>query len=549
MKSWSWSGGFALVVFLGLEVGTVHAQSATPNDLPPLPGERVPSVIQPTGFPSARDGGGLDGGRRTSYQPPTEGEVPSSPNLPSATLPGEAPPSTGVEAPPAPADSGGGGVTEPLSTNTNLALPASEREGLGGEPTEAVAEAGAEAEGGGGDEKDPTQLLMNALGLEKSPIKFYGWIQNSFTGNANGNGTTRTNFGVNPNYMANKWMGNQYYLVVEKPIKQGDEINFGFRIDNLFGHDWAFNHMYGLFDGAWPSGWFPGYDPAQFYAEMHIPPILSKGGTDVKGGRFYTILGYEVVPATGRPLLSVPYMFNYGQPFTHFGMLATTHVTDRVNWLNGTINGWDRFVNANYKWGYIGGLTWTSKSGKANLAISYTFGPNQFPRFLPEGTSIYPFGTTPVPFQAGRRNTGYGGNWRTLFTTVLSYQWTDSLTQVMETDQGFEDNVPGIGPGGTAMNAEWYGFANWFLWQFWKNEDRDIVTGVWRSEVFRDDSGSRTGFSDNFYEMTLGLIIKPKPYIWIRPEIRYDWAQFKKPYTDGTRGSQLTLGFDAILLY
>ncbi|MGE3822295.1 MAG: outer membrane beta-barrel protein, partial [Isosphaeraceae bacterium] len=330
MKIWSWAGGLALVI-VG---GTVRAQSVPLGELPPLPGEVSPVASAPLGV------------RRSSYQPPGEGVVGETPSLPSATLPGTPPPTAGADAPPPPAFEASPGGAEPLSSNTDLRLPASEREGLGGEPTEAVAEAEAASEQA--EEKDPTQLLMNALGLEESPIKFYGWIQNSFTGNANGNGTTRTNFGVNPNFMANKWMGNQYYFVVEKPVEQNDTLNFGFRVDNLFGHDWAFNHMYGLFDGAWPSGWFPGYDPAQFYAEMHIPPILSKGGTDVKGGRFYTILGYEVVPATGRPLLSVPYMFNYGQPFTHFGMLATTHVTDRLNWLNGTINGWDRFINENY---------------------------------------------------------------------------------------------------------------------------------------------------------------------------------------------------------
>ena len=58
-----------------------------------------------------------------------------------------------------------------------------------------------------------------------------------------------------------------------------------------------------------------------------------------------------------------------------------------------------------------------------------------------------------------------------------------------------------------------------------------------------------TGRTDNYYEFTLGLIVKPTPYLWIRPEVRYDYAQWNKPYNDGTRGSQLTLGIDAILLY
>jgi hypothetical protein len=49
--------------------------------------------------------------------------------------------------------------------------------------------------------------------------------------------------------------------------------------------------------------------------------------------------------------------------------------------------------------------------------------------------------------------------------------------------------------------------------------------------------------------MTLGLMFKPCPYLWVRPEVRYDWAQFGTPYTDGTRGSQFTLGFDVIFLF
>ena len=43
-------------------------------------------------------------------------------------------------------------------------------------------------------------------------------------------------------------MGNQYYLIVENPLEQNDEINFGFRVDNLFGNDWQFNYMQGFFE-------------------------------------------------------------------------------------------------------------------------------------------------------------------------------------------------------------------------------------------------------------------------------------------------------------
>jgi hypothetical protein len=506
---------------------TTRAQGVNPSGLHPLftrPGEDAAAVPPPPTVPrSAISPGGAYRpvpAMARAYQEP----APSLPNPTPSDSPDTAP-ST---------------LSEPASPNpAEATLPRAESAGGGGEPTEAEL-AAEEAEE---PERDETKLLMNALGIEDSPVKIYGWIQNSFTGNTLGTPKNSINFGVNPNFLANRWMGNQYYLIVENPLEQNDRINFGFRVDNLFGNDWQFNHMRGLFETSFQPNHFAGYDPAQIYGEVHLP-FLTRGGIDVKGGRFYTILGYEVVPATGRPLLSVPYMFNYGQPFTHFGMISTLHLTDRINVLNGTVNGWDRWINENYKWNYIGGVTWTSKSGKANLAISYIFGPNQYPRFLNANNPIVLPGNTPPPFEAGRRNLGYGSNSRLLFTTVFTYKWTDKLTQVMETDQGFENNIPGTGADGTNLNNSWYSFGNWFLYTFGEK-----LTGVWRAEVFRDNGGQRTGFSDNFYEQTLGLIYKPRPYIWIRPEARYDWSQFTHPYFDGTKKSQFTIAVDAILLF
>ena len=72
---------------------------------------------------------------------------------------------------------------------------------------------------------------------------------------------------------------------------------------------------------------------------------------------------------------------------------------------------------------------------------------------------------------------------------------------------------------------------------------------AWRAEVWRDAQGVRTGYADTFYEQTLGLIYKPVDWLWIRPTVRFDWAQFTHPYNDGHSGSQFTIGFDVILFY
>jgi Putative beta-barrel porin-2, OmpL-like. bbp2 len=443
-------------------------------------------------------------------------------------------PGTGAGSSPAPAPTGS-------TTVPDLSLPAEERAIGGGEPTEVTAEEEAQAE----PPQQITTLLMRALQMRDSPVKVYGWLQNSFTGNANGRGNGQ-NFGVNPNHLADQWMGNQYYLIIENPIEQTDSVNFGFRIDNMLGNDWQFNYMQGLFNRAYPPNQFAGYDLSQLYGEAHLP-ILTPGGLDVKGGLWYSLAGYEQVPAIARPLLSVPYMFNYGQPFRHVGVVTTLHLTPGINLYNGTINGWDRWIDERYIWGYIGGFSWVSRDGKTNIAFTCVWGPDQFPRFLPGNQPIYPDGYINIPSLAGLPNPGYAHNDRTLFTTVVTHKWSSKLTEVFETDQGWELNVPGLasnGANGAPKTAEWFSIGNWFLYQF-----SPKLTGVLRSEVFWDPTGARTGYADTYYEETLGLVFKPKDYIWIRPEARYDWAQSGKPYSNDTRSSQFTLGFDVIFLF
>ena len=372
-------------------------------------------------------------------------ELAAQPSATQPPVPDSQPPAAST---PAPTPAEQTQPASPMASESDLNVPAAERGSGGGEPTataEAAEEkAGEEKAAEEGEKKDARGLLMKALDVpEDAGWRIFGWIQNSFTGNANGRGNG-VNFGVNPNFKANQWMGNQYYLVFEKPLKQDETVNFGFRMDNLFGNDWQFNYMQGLFNRAFPNGWFPGYDIAQLFGELHLP-IITKGGLDIKGGRWYTLAGYEVVPATGRPLLSVPYMFNYGQPFTHIGVLTTLHVTDKLNLYNGAINGWDRFINEKYIWGYIGGFAWTSDNEKTSLAFTCVWGPNQFPRFLPANQPIFPTGYVNIPSVAGLQQSGLSPNDRTLFTTVLTHKWTDKLTQVMETDQGMERAIPGLG--------------------------------------------------------------------------------------------------------
>ncbi len=386
------------------------------------------------------------------------------------------------------------------------------------------------------------QLLARYLRLEQSTWNLYGWIENSFTYNADGRPASQMNFGVFPNRLADQWMGNQYYLVLENRIVNDGTVNYGCRLDTLFGNDWQFTKSYGLFDRAFHNNQFAGLDFPQIFAEVHLP-FLTRGGVDVKGGRFYSIAGFEQPPAIARPLLSVPYSMNF-TPFTFLGVLTTLHLTDRINIYNGVVNGWDRWFDQSYKWGYLGGLSWVSASANDTATLSLYSGNDQLPRFPAANTPLVPTATTPAGFDPGRRNPYYNTSVREFFSAVYTHRWNEKLFEAGETDVVFDPNVPGFSTNGKVGPIAYYGLVHWFLYSF-----NEKVTGVWRSEIFWDPYGAATGVADAYHEMTLGLIYKPKSWLWIRPEARYDWGQYARAYADGTRNSQFTLAFDVIILF
>jgi hypothetical protein len=387
----------------------------------------------------------------------------------------------------------------------------------------------------------PTPLLLTrALGMEDAPIRVFGWIQNSFTGNTNGTPSNGVNFGVFPNTLANDWMGNQYYAVIENPLEPGDRVNLGFRGDFLFGHDWQFTKMYGLFDRAFRPYQFTGVDLPQFYGELHLP-VFTEGGLDIKGGRFANPAEFESFMAIQRPLLSVPYMFNF-TPFTLFGVLSTLHVTDRIHLHSGAINGFDRWINRNYIWNYLGGITVSSRDETTKLTLFGIVGPNQLPRFAPADYPLVPVATPPPGFRARQVNPYYARSDRGFISFLLTKDWTDRLTQAFETDHVWDPQTLGFGPG--VRSIAYHGLLHWFLFKL-----TDKATAVWRSEIFWDPNGAATGIGNTYYEMTVGIQWRPQDWLWIRPEARYDWAQFQPAFNDATRKSQLTLGFDVIFLW
>ena len=159
-----------------------------------------------------------------------------------------------------------------------------------------------------------------------------------------------------------------------------------------------------------------------------------------------------------------------------------------------------------------------------------------------------------VPSIAGLNNPGYNRNDRTLFTLGFTHKWNDKLTEVMETDQGMERAIPGLGapsstaclrtarPSPTPGTVSATGSSTTSMTRSWASGGR-------KSSGTPTAPAPASSMGDTYYEQTLGAQFRPYNWLWIRPEARYDWSQFHPAYSNDTRKSQLTLAFDVILLF
>jgi hypothetical protein len=272
----------------------------------------------------------------------------------------------------------------------------------------------------------------------------------------------------------------------------------------------------------------------QAYVEIYAPIA---NGLTIKAGHFYTPIGYESVPAPNNFFYSHAYTMQYGEPFTHTGVLTHYNVDKNIVFMSGAITGsgtggWDGNFNRNMSnWGGIGGLTYTTDDKRSSLNIA--------------GTGSH---------QSARNNAFWG-----MYSVVAKHMITPKTHFILQHDHGYADNVLGAGQT-TPGQAQWYGI-NTHLYQ---DVLHDLSIGI-RGEWFRDRDGFRvwqpgrvsagnnvgsdgalhsfpihgagnlsTSQAADYYAITIGANWKPAKRLKIdtkalqqfnvRPNIRYDRA-------------------------
>ncbi|MGC4002907.1 MAG: porin [Pirellulales bacterium] len=379
-----------------------------------------------------------------------------------------------------------------------------------------------------------------------------GWVNGGIMGNSD-SPASRFNGPTTFYDRSGEGQLSQFYLIGEKAIDtEKCDWQIGGRIDVLYGTDYRFNISRGLtanddFTAKAHSSRFYGLDIPQAYVE------LGKENTSIKIGHFYTIIGYEVVTAPDNFFMSHAYTMQYGEPFTHTGVLASHKLNDQLTVLAGATFGWDNFEDVYNEISLIGGATFSASDGNSKLAYAFSVGEEEIT-----------FGTT-APTET-----------RFIQSLVYSRKLTDRLDYVAQSDYGRQQNGAPAVVGAAAQDAEWYGVNQYLFYKI-----NCCWTAGARFEWFRDDDGVRVapagdyaargplavppsnnpassgGFAGNFYEVALGLNWKPYEYknLTMRYETRYDHYNGtngnagNRPFDDGFSDNQFVYGLDVIYAY
>jgi hypothetical protein len=349
------------------------------------------------------------------------------------------------------------------------------------------------------------------------------------------------NFGHLFTDRANSPLLNQLMLTAERPIDpKATGYDVGFKLQGMYGSDARYTHSFNLFDRSLHGR--NQFDLVEANVTGHLP-LATEGGIDVKAGIFPSPMSAETIDATGNIFYSHSYIFNFGVPFKHTGILATTHLSSIVDLYAGFDTGVNAFVGAKGDNGHPvhgqGGIGLNLLDGKLTVLALTHIGPE------------LPPGTTAVNVNSALR-----------YVNDITATWkiSDKLTSITDINYIRDDGLKASG-GGIAQYLTYAVDDSWTLAgraEIWRDDNGAFVAKFPASlDAINAQRGSPNGAvsggKTTYGELTLGVNYKPgvpKPFegLVIRPELRFDNAlNGTKPFNSGKSDHQVTLAADLIL--
>ena len=324
-----------------------------------------------------------------------------------------------------------------------------------------------------------------ALGKALFGINITGYLDTSWTYSTNHRGSF-WNHNITGRYFdqdQNQVVFNDFNLTLDKPEK---DWGVGFHVVGDFGRtgqllrqatQWRDN-----FGGPATSA-----ELREAYATYTVP---IGAGLQIKGGKFVTLMGTEILPAPGsyNPNISRSFVFNLGEPLTHTGVLFSYPVAKMLTVMGGPVTGWDDPHDNNNRPSFHGGFTFTPADA-FSLTTSIMNGPEQ-------------------SHQNGRDRFG--------ISSVATIKPMALLTLFLEHMYGHEEKVtPSL------RNATWQGVAAIASYDW-----TDRFNTALRGEVFKDSDGARTALNQDvrLSEITLTAAYKFTAKLLGRAELRNDFS-------------------------
>lgn len=353
--------------------------------------------------------------------------------------------------------------------------------------------------------------LEKALGIGISGYFDVGW---TFSTNhpQSGDAISGRNFDKDQN----DFVFNGFHLALEKPEK---DWGVGFKVSGDFGR--TAELLREATQWTSKSAKFC-CGPSAELREIFLTTTIPVGaGIGLKGGLFVTPLGTEIIPSPGafNDNISRSFLFNFGVPLRHLGVLASYQAHKMVGLSLGIVTGWDNPHDNNHQPSFLGGLTLTPND-KIMLMSNLIYGPEQ----------------------------KAGGPKRFTIANVLTYKPIDPLALTLEYTAGTEDKVTS-----SLRDGTWQGIAGIASYS-WTERFTTALRGEW----FNDRDGVRlaNGTNTNLGEVTFTSSYKFTKMLMGRAEVRQDWSD-KNFYNVGaaSRGtntadkSQTTLGLQMVYQY
>jgi hypothetical protein len=373
--------------------------------------------------------------------------------------------------------------------------------------------------------------------------------------------TPKNDFGQLFTDHPNQLMLNQILLTANKPLDpKATGFDWGFKLQGMYGSDARYTQFQGELNSVNP------YDRNQFdVVEANVLfhlPFLTDGGIDIKAGQYSTPLGYETIDPSTNPFYSHSYIFNFGIPLKHTGLLTISHVNPMLDVYLGVDTGvntsFGPLGDNNSSIAFLGGTNLTLMDGNLTILALTHIGPENATRAL--------------GYPALNPSFNADGYYRYLNDIVVTYKASDKLTLVTEGNL-IRDDYDGIGISGVPKSANAFGVAQYISYTL-----SDAITLNGRVEVYRDDNnffvaafptnngfvtaeqgltvGTSASHATTYSEITLGVTWKPANTpavisgLLIRPEIRYDQALTNThPYNGGRDNGAFTAASDFVLTF